>query len=120
MALGTDMYAAEIVLGLKAAYPDITLTCALPCESQAEKWSEPLRDRYYAVLSKCDREVLLQTRYTPDCMEKRNRYMVDHADLLIAVWDGRPSGTGKTVRYAQQQGKSVLVVEPKTLTVEVM
>lgn len=120
MALGTDMYAAEIVLGLKAAYPGITLTCALPCESQAEKWPEPLRDRYYAVLSKCDREVLLQTRYTPDCMEKRNRYMVNHADLLIAVWDGRPSGTGKTVRYAQQQGKSVLVVEPKTLTVEVM
>ena len=35
MALGTDMYAAEIVLGLKAAYPGITLTCALPCESQA-------------------------------------------------------------------------------------
>ena len=68
MALGTDMYAAEIVLGLKAAYPGITLTCALPCESQAEKWPEPLRDRYYAVLSKCDREVLLQTRYTPDCM----------------------------------------------------
>ena len=28
MALGTDMYAAEIVLGLKAAYPGITLTCA--------------------------------------------------------------------------------------------
>ena len=46
MALGTDMYAAEIVLGLKAAYPGITLTCALPCESQAEKWPEPLRDRY--------------------------------------------------------------------------
>ena len=45
MALGTDMYAAEIVLGLKAAYPGITLTCALPCESQAEKWPEPLRDR---------------------------------------------------------------------------
>ena len=43
MALGVDMYAAEIVLGLKASYPGITLTCALPCESQAEKWSEPLR-----------------------------------------------------------------------------
>ena len=120
MALGTDMYAAEIVLGLKAAYPDITLTCALPCESQAEKWSEPLRDRYYAVLSKCDREVLLQTRYTPDCMEKRNRYMVDHADLLIAVWDGRPSGTGKTVQYAQQQGKHVLMIDPKMLTLKIM
>ena len=32
MAIGTDMYAAEIVLGLKAFYPGITLECAIPCE----------------------------------------------------------------------------------------
>ena len=53
-------------------------------------------------------------------MEKRNRYMVDHADLLIAVWDGRPSGTGKTVQYAQQQGKHVLMIDPKMLTLKIM
>ena len=51
-------------------------------------------------------------------MEKRNRYMVDHADLLIAVWDGRPSGTGKTVQYTQQQGKPALVIDPKSLIQE--
>lgn len=45
MAIGVDMYAAEIVLGLKASYPGITLESAIPCESQAAKWSEALRDR---------------------------------------------------------------------------
>ena len=73
----------------------------------SRKWSEALRDRYFDIASKCDKETLIQTHYTPDCMDKRNRYMVDHADVLIAVWDGSPSGTGKAVRYAHQQGKSV-------------
>lgn len=117
MAIGVDMYAAEIVLGLKASYPGITLESAIPCESQAAKWSEALRDRYFDIASKCDKETLIQTYYTPDCMDKRNRYMVDHADVLIAVWDGSPSGTGKTVRYAHQQGKSVTVINPVSLDV---
>ena len=117
MAIGVDMYAAEIVLGLKASYPGITLESAIPCESQAAKWSEALRDRYFDIASKCDKETLIQTHYPPDCMDKRNRYMVDQADVLIAVWDGSPSGTGKTVRYAHQQGKSVTVIDPVSLDV---
>ena len=117
MAIGVDMYAAEIVLGLKASYPGITLESAIPCESQAAKWSEALRDRYFDIASKCDKETLIQTHYSPDCMDKRNRYMVDQADVLIAVWDGSPSGTGKTVRYAHQQGKSVTVIDPVSLDV---
>lgn len=118
MAIGVDMFAAEIVLGLKSAYNGITLECAFPCETQAEKWSEALRDRYFDIASKCDKETLLQQRYTPDCMHKRNRYMVDQADYIIAVWNGKPSGTGKTVQYAQQQGKPVRVINPITLVVE--
>ena len=117
MAIGVDMYSAEIVLGLKAKY-NITLECAIPCETQAEKWSEPLRNRYYEIASKCDKEAMLQHHYTPGCMDKRNRYMVDHADYIIAVWDGRASGTSKTVRYAQHQGKPIRVINPKTLEVE--
>lgn len=117
MAIGVDMYAAEIVLGLKASYLGITLESAIPCESQSAKWSEVLRDRYFDIASKCDKETLIQTHYSPDCMDKRNRYMVDHADVLIAVWDESPSGTGKTVRYAHQQGKPVIIINPVSLDV---
>ena len=76
MEIGIDMYAAELVLELKEEYPQIMLECVIPCESQAEKWSEPLRDRYFGIIERCDKETLLQTRYTPDCVQKRNRYMV--------------------------------------------
>lgn len=118
MEIGTDMYAAEIVLGLKAFYPGITLECAIPCECQAEKWPEDLRNRYFDIASKCDTETLVQTHYTQDCKDKCSRYMVDHADTLIAVWNGSSSGTGKMVRYAHQQGKTVIIIDPKTLQIE--
>jgi len=63
---------------------------------------------------------VLQSHYSSDCMDKRNRYMVDHADFIIAVWDGRPSGTGKTVTYARgRNGKSIIVIDcPVTLAIE--
>ncbi len=117
MAIGVDMYAAEIVLDLKAKYPHITLESAIPCETQATKWSEPLRDRYFKIAERCDKETMLQTQYTPDCMQKRNRYMVDQADVLLAVWDGTPSGTGSTVQYAKTQGKTVWILDPYSLEV---
>ena len=48
-----------------------------------------------------------------------NEGMVDHADFIIAVWDGRPSGTGKTVTYARgRNGKSIIVIDPVTLAIE--
>ena len=118
MAIGADMYAAEIVLGLKATYPKITLECAIPYECQAEKWPEDLRNRYFDVASKCDMETLMQAHYTHDCMDKCSRYMVDHADALIAVWNGNAGGAGKTVSYAHRQGKTVIIIDPKTLQIE--
>lgn len=117
MAIGVDMYAAEMVLELKARYPMITLESVIPCETQALRWSEELRDRYYDIASRCDKETLVQTHYTPDCMRKRNWYMVDQADVILAVWDGKPSGAGKTILYARGQGKLVRVIHPSTLEV---
>jgi hypothetical protein len=44
------------------------------------------------------------------------RYIADHADLLIAVWDGEPAvdlgGTADVVEYALQKGKRVVQIDP--------
>ena len=115
MAIGTDIFAAEIVLGMKKRYPQLWLECAIPCENQAAKWREADRDRYFDIISRCDKETLLQTRYTPNCMQNRNKYMVDKSDYVIAVWDGTPSGTGNTVRYAEKCNKKVIIINPREM-----
>ena len=118
VALGVDTYAANIVLNLKTQYPGITLECAIPCETQAVKWNERDRDIYYDLLVKCDKKTLLQQKYSSDCMQKRNEYMVDNSDYVIAVWNGKPSGTGNTVKYAKMKNKLVFLVNPQTLELE--
>lgn len=111
MALGVDIWAAEIVLQLKKRYP-ITLECAIPCETQAARWLEEERDRYWGIIERCDKETLLQTNYSADCFQKRNQYMIDHSDFVIAVWNGKPSGTGKTVLYVRKKGREVVLLAP--------
>lgn len=115
MALGVDMYAARAVLELKEKYPFITLECAIPCANQTKGWSLKDKTEYSAILSRCDNPVLLQQPYTPDCMQKRNRYMVDNSNLVLAVWNGTPSGTGNTVKYAKAKNVPVLLLDPLSL-----
>ncbi len=115
MAIGVDMICAEIVLDLKKDYPYVTLECALPCETQAARWSESYRNRYFSIIEKSDKETLLQTHYTNDCMMKRNKYMVDKSDVVIAVWNGSKSGTGNTVNYAKQNCKKVIPINPNSI-----
>ena len=116
MAMGVDMYAAEIVLDLKANYPGLQLECAIPYEEQAMRWTNALRERYYNIASKCDKETMLQTHYSSGCFQRRNRYMVDQADIVLAVWDGQPSGTGSTVKYALSKGKQVIRIDPSAMS----
>lgn len=118
MALGIDQICAELVLDLKKKYPKIVLECAIPYEGQAIQWSVEQRERYFSILEKCDEETMLQTRYTKDCMQKRNRYMVDHSTHVLAVWDGSfRSGSGQTVRYAQKMGRTITMIRPDTLEI---
>ena len=50
--------------------------------------------------------------YKPWLMQKRNEYMVDLADKVIAVWDGSKGGTGNCVRYAEKCGKEIIRIVP--------
>ena len=118
MAQGVDQWGAEIVLDMKRQYPHVQLIAVLPCETQANKWSVEQRERYFNTLADCDDVITLNTRYTPECMLERNRYMVDHADYLLAVYDGGgKGGTAYTIRYAREKKREIIVIRPDTLEV---
>lgn len=58
---------------------------------------------------------MTQKKYCKDCYYIRNRYLVDHADIVLAVYDmqaNKRSGTGYTVHYAQAQSKPIIVIDP--------
>ena len=84
MAAGCDLYFAEAVLALRREHPEVTLEAAIPCAGQADSWPQALRTRYEALVADCDEVTLLQRDYSPGCMQRRNRYMVEHSSLLLA------------------------------------
>lgn len=112
MALGSDMYFCEAVALFREDHDDVTLEAALPCEDQAAKWSERQRNRYFKLIQQCDTETYVSRKYTPDCMMRRNKYMVDNSSVLIAVYDGRFGGTMQTVGYAEASGLEIIQIKP--------
>lgn len=110
MARGADFYFCEAVLDLRERMPDITLEAVIPCEEQAAHWSERDRDRYYALVEACDGETMVQRHYDKGCMLRRNRYLVDHAARLIAVYNGMLGGTMYTISHAMKQGLELDVI----------
>ena len=113
MALGVDMVFALAVLELKDEGYDIKLHCAIPCKNHSCKWIKESVDQYKDILSKADTVKLVSDEeYKPWLMQKRNEYMVDLVDVIIAVWDGFNSGTGNCVKYAQKCGKEIIQIQP--------
>ena len=75
----------------------------------------------FSIAGHCDKETMLQTHYTQDCLRNRNCYMVEHADIVLAVCNmRRHSGTRQTVWFAQNSRKPVWLVFPDTLELYVI
>lgn len=121
MALGVDLWASEIVLDLRKKNPLIKLSCALPCEGQEKKWPFYTQAKYRTILKQADDTIWISRGYTADCMLNRNRYMVDHASVLLAVYNGAyRSGTGMTVRYAESKHRKIILIDPNTQEVSII
>ena len=118
MAEGTDSWSALSVLALREKNPALKLHCILPCRGQADKWSTPSRNLYHSILERADSVVLVSREYHANCMLDRNRFLVEHASILLAVYNGeKRSGTAATMRYAHRMGREIIMIDPATLCV---
>lgn len=113
MALGVDTVFALAVLELKDKGYNIKLHCAIPCLNHSSKWFEESVVLYKEILDKADVvKFVTEQPYQVWMMQKRNEYMVNRADKVIAVWDGSKGGTGNCVAYAKKQNKDIILIRP--------
>lgn len=110
MDLGAQQWGAELVLALKAKYPGITLEVVLPYEEQAADWTEEQRDRYFTIIAHCDKETLLQRKMTPDCLRRRDTYMLDQSSYVIAISSTRQEEMSNPITYARKHGKTIIAI----------
>lgn len=114
-ALGIDLWAGEVVLALMELHPEIRSHCVVPFAAQDQKWTPKQQTWYHALLDRSCDVILTQEEYSKDCYYIRNRYLVNHADIVLAVYDmnaNKRSGTGYIIHYAQAQNKPIIVIDP--------
>ncbi len=104
MALGFDMAAAEAVLALRAAHPEVRLVCVVPFAGQDRRFPAVEQERYRRILEAADETVVLRDDYRPDCYARRNDRLTDGASAVVAWYDGSSGGTHYTVRRARRLG----------------
>lgn len=109
MAEGFDMLAASAVVACKWQFQDIRLVAVIPFRNQSARY-EPLDKMHYQVLlHEADEVIMLSEYYYRGCFHRRNDYLVEQADVMIAYWDNIfKGGTFYTIKKAQQAGKTII------------
>jgi uncharacterized phage-like protein YoqJ len=111
MALGWDSAVIEGCLALNIPY----VGC-IPFEGQEKQWPGPEQFRYNLYRRKAARVVVCATGgYERAKMMQRNERMITLSlkdgpenALVLALWNGEPSGTKNAIHYAQTKGISII------------
>ena len=75
----------------------------IPCKEQEKYYSEEEKKIYKKLYKKADEILLLSENYTKYCMLKRDEYMADRADVLMAYQKKETGGTAFTVKYFKKK-----------------
>lgn len=104
MALGWDQAIAQAAIELC-----IPVLAAIPFDGQHYVWPDKAQKIYLNILSQC-KEIknVSPGPYAAWKLQKRNEWMVDNCDELVALWNGGPGGTKNCIDYAHKQGKRVI------------
>ena len=111
LAAGADQLFA--CLALESGVP---MTAVVPgMDYEAHLGGDDVLASYHRLLKSCTRRVNLPLEPThEEAYYAAGRWIVDHADRLVAVWDGQPArglgGTADVVAYARGTGVPVSVL----------
>ena len=109
MAMGVDIWAGEIVTRLRESDPRLHLIASVPWPGFSARWNAEWKNSYESLLKKADLVKYISKRYDPSIFTKRNLWMVDHCNRVIAYYTGEDGGTKDMILYAQEKGIETVV-----------
>ncbi len=104
LAEGADQFVAESAL----RYENVRLEVPLPFEQEAYMQTLKHPKNFLTLLRKASHTFVVP-KVCAYPYEDLGYYLVDHSDLLLALWDGsfngKLGGTGEVVKYAKSQNR---------------
>ncbi len=116
MAEGVDLWCAEIVLELRDQFdPPLQIHAVVPFVAQPTTMSDINQKRYRRIMDASSERFLVSRNFTKCCYQKRNYFLVDSSEALIAVFNPAEerSGTAQTIRYARRKHKKIFLISSK-------
>ncbi|TCC36330.1 hypothetical protein [Kribbella speibonae] len=112
LAIGADQLFAQLILDTGGE-----LHAVIPAVGFEKTFDDNARSSYFALLSKATQVTTLDYPMpSEEAYDAAGRFVVDHCDLLFAVWDGKPArgpgGTADAVGYARELHRRVQVSWP--------
>lgn len=111
---GFGLYASEMLAALKESDPEISLTCFVPWEGQATKWTPELRERYFHVQSESAEVYFASAVETVDCRVIALLNAVDMADTVIAVYSNQDIPMAAALRYGERLRREIIRLKDGT------
>lgn len=117
--VGVGQWAGEILLRLKeqAGYRDIALVIVSPYPSHDANWDERSKARLAFLIQHSSGYIITGTHAGRESYVRRNKYLVDHADCLLAIFDRNLSVVSDTERsmiYAKKRHLPFILIDPNT------
>lgn len=132
-ALGFDMLMFDTLYELKQELDNIYITMAIPFEQQYGKWPADSKKKYLQQRDNADIVIYVDTideykvpntaegRYNSKKLFKRNEYIANNSDILIACVRDMKSGSGYCVNCFKKvkPENTLIIINPDNLEIEV-
>jgi hypothetical protein len=117
LAEGADRIVAREALELLSE-PGVVLRAILPVDASdymEDFGSESSRREFQELLARASPPITMPRGNSREqAYARAGRYVVDHCDVLLAIWDGKPGrgpgGTEETIMYAKARNVPTLIV----------
>ena len=121
LAIGADQLFAQILDSFQIPY-----IAVVACEKYDETFAkESDRENYYQYLARANETIKLDFPFPSEqAYYDAGKYVVDHSDMLFAVWNGKAArglgGTGDVVEYAKKKRKKIIHINPITREIKIL
>ncbi len=102
LAAGWDMACAHAALEL-----GLPLVGALAIPGQGENWPDEAREELKNVLAACAEVKTISPEKGPGIWSRRDRWAIERADRVLALWNGGDGGTARAIGYAKTLGRPI-------------